>query len=262
MGNMEFHYANFVNTTTLITCGSGSTTFGNLFDRKSSTQWVTSGFNNDTTSTVLSVEFPSSKNITTIVLENINLKDVQVYYNSNTANKFSMTTATEGTQTSFWDANSATYLYLDFATTSVDSIQVVASSTIDANEEKKIGELWILEKDLRLTYNPSSKQYMTNFKRKEYVHQMSDGGFATYILSDRFQADIKLNFVSESERDNLRDIHLNWKPYVFIPAPTGTSWDKQIFEVNWIGTFDFLVYADNYRDNGYVGTIRLKESSK
>lgn len=262
MGNMEFHYANYVNTTTLITCGAGTTTFSNLFDRKSSTQWATSGFNDDTTSTVLSVQFGSTKNITTIVLENINLKDVQVYYNSNTANKFSLTVNTEGTQTSFWDANSATYLYLDFVTTAVNSVQIVASSTIDANEEKKIGELWILNKNLRLENNPSAKRYKVIKKRKEYVHQMSDGGFATYILSDRYRADIKMEFVSETERDSLRDIHLDWNSYVFLPSPTGTSWDKKVYEVNWIGDFDFLNYTDNYRDNGYSGTIRLRESSK
>ena len=88
---------------------------------------------------------------------------------------------------------------------------------------------------------------------------MSDGGYALYRVAEKFTADIKLDYVSQAERDNLYDLYSSWEDFLFTPFPTGTSWDGKIYPVNWIKSFDFEEYKNNYKDNGYVGTVRLRE---
>lgn len=257
--NMEFLQANFINTTTMMTATSGTGTFSYLIDRNLSNKWQTSGENSDTATSQLSIVFPTSKNINRIILQDTNFKSFSIYYNSTTSNKFTLQNAL--TTTSEWSQNSETSLYLMFATTSVDSIDIVGTTTMSANSEKEITELWITENYHTLTNNPSARNYDDEIDRKEYVHEMSNGGVSTYVVANNFKADIKLEFISESDRDELEDIHDVWEPIVFTPDPTGTSWNNRIYEVNWIGGFDFR-YADNYKDNGYSGSIRLRETPK
>lgn len=268
MANMEIHYANYLNTTTMIGCYSGVTTtigdtsFANLFDRDSSSQFQTVDVDTNATAATLTIEFDSPKNLTTIVLQNTNLKYLLPYYNSNSANKFSLTVITEGTLTGQWFQNSSTNLYLNFATTTVNSVQIYMAQTFPAVEEKKIGELWLLEKILRFTDNPSAKQFKPKINRKEYDHEMSNGGISTYILAENYSADIQRTFVTETEKNTLKTIYNIWEPIVYLPNPTGTSWDTFIYETNWIGDFEFVEYSDNYRDNGFSGRIRLRETPK
>jgi hypothetical protein len=266
MAVMSLYYENYLNTTTLCTVSAAAsidiTTYKNLFDRKKSTQMVTSNVADNNTATTLHVQFGSSKNITGIMLQNINLKFLIIYYNSSSANRFTMNSVTEGTQTSQWSGNSATNLYIEFPTTTVDSVQVYMAQTTPLVEEKKVGELWIIENVLDFDRNPSAKQYKPVIKRKEYQHEMSDGGVATYIIADRYRADIKRTYVSETERDNLETLHQRWQPLTFFPDPTVNSWSGDVYSVNWVGDFNFYEYADNYRDNGFNGTIRLRERPK
>lgn len=267
MANMQFYYGNLINTLTMVTVsvleggeGIGTGTLKNLFDRDETSLYRTAGLNSDNTNTTIDIKFASATNITTIIYQNMNARYLFAAYNSNAANKFSLTVSTEGTQTSHWNNfPTYSYAYLDFATIAVNSVRIITGTTHPANEEKEIGELWILNRCLTFGHNPSARQYKTNFYRKEYVHQMSDGGTEPYILADRYKADIKRTYVSENEKDILEDIHDLYSDIVFVPAPTANSWDGEIWQVNWIGDFDFDNYTDNYRDNGFSGNIKLRE---
>ena len=167
------------------------------------------------------------------------------------------------TTTSDWTGNSATDLYLWLSTTiNCTSVSIVASATIVANEEKKIGNMWVTTQNMQLDFNPDNKSYKPKIDRKEFPHKMSDGGIALYVLNENYFTDIKLTFVTSAERDELYDLYNAWDAFVFAPFPTGTTWDAKIFEVNWIGTFDFEALSDNYLGKGFTGNVRLRETSK
>lgn len=258
--NMEFININLVNTTTLVTVTSGTSTVERLFDRETF-QYQSSGFDSDATVTTLSVVFPSTQTVDRIALQNHNLKDFELYYDSNSANKFSLSIETTSSD---WTSNSATNSYLILASaTAIKTLQIVASATIDANEEKKIGELWVTDLLVRLEHNPPAGQYKPKYDRKEYVHEMSDGGTAVYVVDKYFTADIGLSYQSDSMTTGLLDIYNTASAFVFVPYPTTTGWRGDIFEVNWIGDYDFLQPAKNdYTSYGWKGTVKLRETPK
>ena len=263
MSNMEFLNINFLNTTTLASCSSGSTTVAYLFDRNISNQFQSSGDDDDATTTTLEIIFPSVKEVDRIVLQNINLKSFHLYYDNTTTNRFSLTSADTGT--SVWSQNSATNLFLKLETIkTISSLHIQMTATIDANENKKIGELWITSKILTLEHNPGSQQYKPKFDRKEYTHNMSDGGTAHYIIDKSFVCNMKLTYQSNSMTNALLDIYEDADPFVFVPFPTSSAWEgRHIYEVNWVGDYDFLQPAKNYYSSyGWSGNLRLKETPR
>jgi len=264
MGNMEFLYQNYVNTTTIVTVTSGSTSVARLFDRKPSIIYSSSGDDSDLTTTSISVEFSSNKSVDRIVLQNINLKSFNIYYNSNTANKFSLS-ADCLTQTSEFSSNSATSLYLMCnTTTTISSFQIAATSTIDANEEKKIGELWVSGQILQLERNPNARDYKISRDRREFKHTMSDGGVATYVIQDNQKADIKIKYISDNQYDDFDAMYNLLEPIVFVPFPTGTGWQNEkhtIWEMNWTDDFD-ETFSSNIKGNGFNARLRLSETPK
>lgn len=259
--DMEFLYKNMYATTTSVYVSTNTDYASYLFDRESSQQYQSSGDNNDATTTTVRVDFTSYKSVDRIALQNINLKSFKMYYNSNSANFFSITSALTGT--SQWTQNSSTALYLMLeATISVTSVWIEATATMVANEEKKIGQLWISGQWYQLERNPSSKNYKPTIARKEHKHEMSDGGTATYVIADKFETDIRLKYWSTAGTASLREIYDDYDPAVFVPNPTGTSWDSKIYEVNWIDDWGFEEFSDNYKLNGYSGRIRLRETPR
>lgn len=263
MANMEFLYNNFVNTTTLVSVTTGTTSVSSLFDRNKTTYYTSDGCDSDLTVTTIRIGFSSSKNISRIVLENINFKCFKVYYNSNTANLFTLVGA--ATNASSWTQNSDTSLYLKFATVSAVSIVTIAcTTTMVANEEKEIGELWITDKYYSMTYNPAASEFTPVFARKQYKHEMSDGGAMVYVVQDNFKCTIKRNYVASSEFTSLLALNQLYDSFVFVPFPTGTAWDEQplgVYGVNWTNDFNFR-YSQNYKGNGYSGDMTLEEISK
>jgi len=258
--NMEFLEYNLFNTTTMASVTNGTSTVSYLMDRDSSTQFATSGDNSDLTTTTIRIDLLSAVNISRIILENINFKSFKIYYNSNTANTFTLTNNL--TSTSSWVSNSETSLYLIFATTSVSLITINVTSTMAANEEKKCGNLWICNKYHTLTNNPSAKNYKPIFDNKQYNHEMSDGGLSVYKIANSFQATINLDFVSLADRIKLKGIFDMVMPFVFVPEPTGTAWSGDIYEVNWVDDFGFYQFSDNYKGNGYSGSLKIRETPK
>jgi hypothetical protein len=262
MANMECLRANYFNTTTMVTVDTGTSGALYLFDRKSDQLYTSSGDNSDSTTCTIRVEFATAKNIDKIVLQNINWKGFRIYYNSNTANLITLDSTCPTTSTQ-WNQNSATSLYLNLANTlSASIITFEITTTMSSNAEKSCGEMWITEKMLRFVHNPTARQYKVSYDRMEYTHTMSDGGTVVYFVQDNFKADIQRQYVDSTEYDSLRDLHTLVTPFAFVPFPTGTAWDGKIYEVNWIGDFDFESYSENVTTAGYSGTMRLRETPK
>ena len=265
MSNMEFLSLNSVNTTTQITVSTSSNT-SRFFDRRPSEQYTSSGDNDDTTTTTITIEFTSYQDVDRIALENINWKGFKAYYNSNSANLFSLTSADTGTAE--WTQNSQTNMYMKLeVTVSCTSVIFEITTTAIADQEKKCGQIWVMEQQFALDNNPDAKSYKPKINRKEYAHKMSDGGITTYFINDPFSAQIKLKYVSQTVYDNLKTLYDSKTPFVFVPFPTATNWETnftvaRIYEVNWIKAFDFEQFANNLTTLGHKGTIRLAETPK
>lgn len=91
---------------------------------------------------------------------------------------------------------------------------------------------------------------------------MSDGGTSVYFIQDNISIDITRSFVDPTEYSTLKSMRRLYTPVVFAPEPTGTAWNSQIWEVNWVGDFEFLRYTQNYKQLGYSGKMNLRETPK
>lgn len=261
MSRMECLYKNIVNTTSLIYVNNGTANVTYLLDRKDDLQFASVGDNDDNTTTTIRVDFTSSENIDHIAISNCNWKSFKIYYNSNSANV--ITPIGMATNTSVWQTNSDTYLYIYFATTACQSVFFEVTATMVANEEKKCGDLYIGKRYLQFDQNPSSKGYKVKIQRKEYVHEMANGGWSMYVLDNSYFADIDLDYVPASMTARFWSLYQEDTEFVFVPFPTGTSWNGQIYEVNWIGEYSFDQPSDNhYSDAGYSGKLKLRETPK
>jgi hypothetical protein len=257
---MEVLDRNFINTTTMMSVSTGTNTVARLIDRKPSTQYSSSGDNSDATTTSIIVRFNETQSVDRIVLQNINLKSFRIQLINTVAALFSPVNFI--TTTSDLSNNSATNLYMYLSeTTYCTGLAIYATSTMIANEEKKVGQIWVNNQILQFEKNPDKSQYKPVITRKEFPHAMSDGGTALYVLDKKYKAKINLGFQSDTMRQDLEDLHDRWTPFVFVPYPTGTAWDGRIYEVNWIGGFNFEELSDNYIDNGYKGSLDIRETS-
>lgn len=260
MSNMEFLKSNFVNTTTQISVSAGGTsTVSNLFNRFP-TKKFGSGDASDATTTTIQIDFVSTQTVDRIVLQNHNFKSFKLYKGGVTASTFTMQNAL--TTTSDWITNSIAshYLILDSAT-ALTQINIDISTTIDANLEKQLGGLWITANQFTFNVNPSAKNYTPSINRKEFPVTMSDGGTDLYIVQDNFHADIRVKFISKTETTSLRAIYDLDDHFVFMPEPTGTAWNNEIFAVNWIGKFD-LQWTKDFKGTGFNQRIKMREIPK
>ena len=194
------------------------------------------------------------------MLQAHNLKDFDVYYDSNASNVLTLTGSPDTTTTD-WSTNSATSHYLIFATTQIASLQIVMNTAITAGDEKGIGELYIGDLKHRLTKNPSRAKYKTALNPKQIVHTMSDGGTKIFDIREKYRAQIGIEFVSQADRDTLRSIYNEKNELYFTPFPTGTSWDGTAYEVAWTGPFTGYRPSTNSPTEGYSIKMDLRETA-
>lgn len=251
---MIFLHPNIFNTITIASVTTGTSTISNMIDRKTATQFQSSGDNDDTTTTTISLDFFSTQTMSNIALLNHNLQNYSVYYNNTTTNVFSPDIT--------FTTNSATSQYFSFTTvTTITNITLVANETITADEEKKIGEFYTtkLFYDFDSDRLPAAKGYKPQITQKQVRHVMSDGGVQLYNIAQKFKTQIKMDFVPTSTEVVLRSIFDSADHVVFLPFDTTTAWDAQLYPVVWTGPYNFVEFADNNRNIGYKGNINLEE---
>lgn len=248
----QFLRKNELNTITQIVVDAVNTaTIGNIFDRDTRTRWTTVGYGTST-STIFSIQFNTATSIDKIFLQNHNLKQFRIFYNSTTANTFSPA-INETT-------NSATSNYYEVATTTVNSIQIQCDLAMTADTEKQIGELYVGSLILAFSQNPAAANYIPQIDREQVVHKMPNGGVSIFNVADKFQASIKLKYITSSFESSLRNVFDTGATFYFVPFGTTTSWDGAAFEVAWTGKYDFKYSANNV-DAGFNGTIILEETA-
>ena len=199
--SFEIIRQNLVNTTTQLTMDSNTTNAANLFHRDPRRQWVSNGFNNDLTTSTITISFGTTQTISRIVLLEVNWKQVDIYYNEATANTFALTSTAE-TTTSRWTQNSASGLYLTLNTLAVaTSVSFAVRSTQVANNEKAVGLIHISDTWFIFTRDPSAKNYLPALDPKRITHELSDGGRRVHHLADKWKADIRLQAIPLAFKD-------------------------------------------------------------
>ena len=244
----------FFNTTTQATTSNGTATVSSIFDRNRNTTWQSDNAGTDSTAATFRVVFEATQTVSQIVLLGINLKNFSVHPNTTTSNFTPSISET---------TNSATSLYYAVGTnTTVKELVVTMNTTQTVSQEKEIGELIVsnLLYDFNSDRLPSAKGYKPTVFKKQIAHQMSDGGIILYNITNKFRANVNMDFVPTSTVNTLKTIYDLNTPYIFIPFETSTSWNGDIAEAVWPGEFDFVQFTDNDRGNGYTGSIEIRQT--
>lgn len=254
---MEILNKNYIQTTTSIAVASGTLTVDYLLKRDSTFQYVSSGFNDDTTICSITFTLDSTLPMSRMALLEHNFKKFNIYYNGSTANAFTLTD--QNTTTSQWLTNSETSMFLRFDTISVYSITIDAYSTQSANAEKALG--YFVASDLIVDFErvPSAKNYRPVIDPEEVVHKLSDGSARLQRIDETFNVSIKYDYISKTFRDQLKAVYDLRDDFIFVAFGTSSSWDEILYPVIWTGNFDFHNYSDNAIDSGFSGSIKLTE---
>lgn len=245
---MEFFTGNLLNTTTMISVDSGTSTVKYMLDGNTDIFYLSSGYNNNT-ATIINFSFTSATVLTHILLQNHNFDEFYVYRDNTTSNCLW-----------FECSNTSINTYISFASQTAQSIQIVPARTMTA-AEKRIGQVALLEKRLDLVSLPSIKNYKNTMKRTEVIHKMPDGGKHRYSVNYNFEAKLNWRFITTAFKDNLKEFFDDSKPFYLVQKGTTTAWDGRAWEVNWLGNFDFK-RSTNAEPVGWSGLVNLSQTSR
>lgn len=255
---MEFLLQNYINTTTQITVTNNTGVASNIFNRDKYAQFYTDGDNFDTTTTTFTFTFDATTSVSRIAILDHNLREYTIFYNGATANTFSFSGG--ATASSSFSSNSETSQYFRCTTALVSSVTINMKKTMTANQEKLVGLFIISDTLLVMDQIPDSGGYDPKWVTKETVHVLADGGMRVQKISNKWSANLTLDYVNQTLRNNLKDVYDLRTPFIFCPFGTSTSFDGNIFEAIWVGDFDFYEYSDNAVSAGFSGSIRLRET--
>lgn len=254
---MEFLKANLINTTTQIAVNSNTTTVSNLFNTDPFYQYYSENMANDLTTSSIIVTFDSATSVSRIALKDTNAKEFRLFYNGATANAFTFLNG--ATTTSIFTGNSETSLYFRFATLSVSSITLEIKKTITANQEKYLAEFVLSDLYVALEKIPDANSYSPKIMSKQIVHKLSDGGTRLHNIRRKYSTSLNLDYVSEDQRELLKDLYELNDSFIFCPFGTSASWDGILYGAVWPGDFNFYEYSDNAAASGFSGKINILE---
>lgn len=255
---MEFIKKNLLNTTTMITVNSNTTTAENLFNRDPFFQYFSDGLNSDASYSTITITFALTTSVSRIALMDTNAKQFNLFYNGVTANTFALAGA--HTTASAFTGNDQENIYFKFPTTGVSSITLDIKSTQTANQEKRLGVFIISDLYLSLSQIPDSGGYKPKIDPKQVVHKMSDGGTRIHNVRKKITVDLSLDYIPLALRDSIKTVYDLQEQFIFCPFGTSTGWDGIAFESVWEGDFDFYEYSDNAQASGFSGKVKLRET--
>ena len=246
MAVMEFLTQNYLNTSTVATATSNPSVTSFLYDRNTGLRYLTSGVTTSTSATI-GVVFGTSRVISKIFIQNHNLRDFELRYNS-------VTTITAVT------LNSGSSTYISFASVTASSVDLISTRATTTDTERTVGEFYVGDRHLQFDRNPTAKNYDPARPMKRVIHKMPDGGVTAFNIRQKFNAKIKLDFASDSLASLIQPIYDTAAAFYFLPYPTTTGWAGVAHECLWTNEWDFT-YAENSKSQGQSGSIVLEETS-
>lgn len=204
-GMMKAFYKNYlVQYGQATTVSTGTTTAAYLYDFDRSTRWISSG-SNDSTQESITINFESSQTINRICLLNTNFKNFTIKYDNsgwqnftNVYSKKSDLTPVTGIAVT---TNSDIARYFEFDSVTTSAIQILINTTITANAEKYLYELYIgLEIGTfisDLACSPNDYKPISSYKRAQYLEK-SNGGLIKLERADKYQAKVNLKQIWDS----------------------------------------------------------------
>jgi hypothetical protein len=226
-----------------------------LISRDSTLQWVSSGFNDDALTSIITIDFGETLPVSRIGLIEMNFREFIVYYDGVTANTFTVVPNSVSSLLS----NSENSVFWRCETALASSVTIECSGTFVSGSEKAIGHAYFGDLLLDFERVPSSKNYKPIVTPQEVLHKMSDGSSRLQKIDKTFSASISFDNISETFRNDLEEIYNRGDSFVFVPFGTGASWDEILYSVVWSGPFNFYEFSDNASASGFSGSIRLSE---
>lgn len=255
---MEFLTKNYINTSTMLTVNSNTSTAAYVFSSDPYLQYFSDGLNNDATTASMTITFGSTMPVSRLALLSHNLKSYNLFYNGVTANTFSFS---EGATTvSQFTTNSETSQYFRFSTIMCSSITIDMKTTMVANDEKVMSQIIVSDLYFEMSQIPNSQGYTPNKNAKQVSHELSDGGMRIHKVRDKWEVNIKIDYILPTLRNQIKTVYDLRTSFIYCPFGTTTSWDGILFDAVWPGDFEFYKYSDNAATSGFSGSIRLRET--
>lgn len=259
---MELIKANFANTTTQFVVNDNTASVANIMIRDQRYQFYSANFANDSTTVSMRINFSQTMTVDRIALVGHNLKSFTMYYNGNTASTFALDQYAD-TTVSDYSSNSNTSQYFSVTPVYCTSVSIDMKSTITPNQNKYIGYLVVSEKMTDFGGRvPSAQSYIPQSVSKNIRHQLSDGGIRVHTIDEKWVTQVSFDYLTESIRNELKNVYDNHEEMVFVPFGTASGWDGFSYPCIWDGPFNFYRYSDNASTAGYSGSLTLIETPK
>jgi hypothetical protein len=223
--------------------------------------WVSSGLNSDLTPEQVTISFASTVTIDRIALQQINLKDFSIFINGSTATTLAFTSTSSITDSSITGFSGTSCFFRLSTLTACTSVSFLCKTTQVANAEKQIGYIYIgaVSLDLGSQVGPDSSSYDMNIVRGGNTHRMADGGRKISSVCAKFEADIKLVYISQASRNSLFDLW-NSSGNFIAPFGTATSWDGILFQFCWDSDFNGYSFQANPAGSGHPINMKLYQT--
>lgn len=245
---------NYVMADDIFVSTHGGTT-AYLYDRNSSTQWVTAGANSDATSVDLEISFyengvAQTRTIDTMFMLNHNLKEWTLYQ----WNGSSYVSVTSN------NADSGANRVQSLSSFSTTKIKLSMLKTQTANQEKAIGEL--IFGALSLDIGSDMASYDPKWREKSRELVLGDGSIHKVVTravsgrNNRYEARVRFQYLTQTQRDNLKSVKETGAPFIW--QPESVSLPQEVYYVHWANAWDDK-YMASYKGAGYEVTMDVKE---
>ena len=223
---------NYVNSDDTLSATSGNGSIANICDRDTTSQWVSSGANSDSTDVAITVVFYEgttavNRVIDSFLMINHNIKDADLYYYDG---------ATYQLWYSFTNL-SATTTFQTLTSQTTSQIQLILHSTQTANQEKAIGELNLM--NLVLDFGQDLYTYMVPFRQLTKDVQLGEGSLArgnirwTYNRIEKYECNWSIILMTNTLLNALLNIKNAGVPFLWYPE--SISRPDEIWYVHWWG---------------------------
>lgn len=213
--------------------------------------------------------------INCIAIQNIKASYFELHVNGSTLTINGAETVTASWEN--YDYVNSPNLIVRFDSIAANTVELYFYAPAPSYALVMLSEIYVLEEIYSLPRNPNFTGYKPKLSGLRDPLVLADDGIITYQMKEKFSADIDVNYAPQSVTAELSKLYVgkykdvgqtitnySFSSYCFCPYPTTgatAEWDGDIWEVEWIGNYEFLQPAINDRVTPlYSGKMRLRET--